>query len=160
MKLHELKPPRGSRKRKQIVGRGPGSGRGKTSCRGENGQGSREGRGTVRGFEGGQQKLIRRIPKVGFRSKNPILYKLVNIAQLDFRFKSGDAVTAEALKENGLIKSVLKPYKLLSNGETKKKFTVQAYSFSKGATEKITSAGGKVEVITKDFFKVTDKKKD
>jgi len=152
MQLHDLKPARGSRKGKKLVGRGRGCGRGQTSGRGENGQGSREGRGVLRGSEGGQIKLIRRLPKVGFRSKRPIVYKLVKLADL-VKIKDNAVVDAKFLLDHGLIKNAFKPYKILGDGEVKKAFTVQAYSFSKTAEEKIKGAGGKVEIIDTEALK-------
>lgn len=144
MQLHELKSPKGSRKRKKIVGRGPGSGLGKTSGRGANGQRSRSGRWSPKGSEGGQMRLIRRLPKVGFRSHRPIFNQVVNIEGLE-RFKAGDVVNAESLKEKGLISSVNKPVKILGVGEIKKSLTVQGVSISKSAQDKIVKAGGKVD---------------
>ena len=146
MFLHELKSPRGSRKRRKIVGRGQGSGHGKTSCRGQTGQLSRSGRATIIGSEGGQMPLIRRLPKVGFRRKNPLVYQIIPLSNLE-RFKEGTLINAEFLKSHGLIKSIFKPFKILGDGEITKAFTIQASSFSRSAEEKIVKAGGKVEVI-------------
>ena len=145
MYLHELKSPKGSRKRKRIVGRGQGSGAGKTAGRGENGQNSRPGSGIGKQSEGGQIPLIRRLPKVGFRSHRPILNQIVHISQLAEKFAKGDVVNAETLKEKGLINSLNKPFKILSDGEIKIALTVQAKSISKSAKEKIEKAGGKIE---------------
>ncbi len=146
MYLHELKSPKGARKRRKIVGRGPGSGHGKTSGRGQKGQKSRSGRGIIIGLEGGQMPLIRRLPKVGFRSKRPILYQVVKLASLS-RFKEGTVINAEVLKAQGIIKRLSKPYKILNTGDIKKALTIHANSFSKAAEEKIVKAGGKVEKI-------------
>lgn len=148
MQLHELSSPVGSRSRRKIVGRGRGSGHGKTSCRGQKGQGARAGRGILNSLEGGQMPIIRRLPKVGFNSKNPILYHVINLDQLS-RFKDGTIVTPELLKSEGLIKSLNRPYKILGSGEIKKSLTIQTISISKSAQEKITKAGGKVEIIEK-----------
>lgn len=148
MQLHELKPPRGAVKRRKIVGRGPGSGSGKTSGTGHKGQRSRSGRGIMRGSEGGQMSLLRRLPKVGFRSKNPIIYQFVNLKDLN-RFKEGAVINAEFLKSHGLVKSLNRPVKILGEGDVKKAFTVQADRFSKSAEEKIVKAGGKAEIIEK-----------
>ncbi len=147
MQLHNLKVPDGARKRRKIVGRGPGSGHGKTSCKGFNGQNARAGRGVRRGYEGGQMSLIQRIPKRGFNSKNPTVYQEVNLENLT-RFKEGTVITADLLKSHGLIKQLFHPYKILGMGDIKKPLTVQAYNFSKSAEEKIVKAGGKVETIT------------
>ncbi|MCK5580588.1 MAG: 50S ribosomal protein L15 [Candidatus Omnitrophica bacterium] len=146
MQVHNLKSPKGSRKAKRIVGRGNGSGRGKTSGRGENGQGSREGRGTLRQSEGGQMPLIRRLPKVGFRSHRPIVYQLITLSQLE-AFDNDIIVNAQLLKEKGFIKNIYKPFKVLGNGEISTPLTVQATSFSKTAADKIAKAGGKTETV-------------
>ena len=145
MQLHELKSPKGSRKRKRIVGRGKGSGRGKTSGRGENGQKSRStGRTIVSSSEGGQMPLIRRLPKVGFRSHRPILNQVVRLEKLN-QFEDGTVINMEFLKAQGLIKSLNKPFKILGDGEIKKSFVIQAKSISKTAEDKIVKAGGKIE---------------
>lgn len=146
MFLHELKSPLGSRKRRKIVGRGRGSGHGKTSCRGQKGQKSRSGPGILNQLEGGQMPLIRRIPKMGFKSRRPILYQIVTLESLA-RFKAGTVVDVAALKDKGLIKSIYKPFKVLGTGEVKSALTVQAYGFSKSAADKIAKAGGKAEIV-------------
>jgi large subunit ribosomal protein L15 len=148
MFLHELKSPRGARKHKKPVGRGQGSGSGKTSGRGANGQKSRSGRAVLHGLEGGQMPLIRRLPKFGFRRRNFILYQVVNVQDLS-KFKDNEVVNPEALREKGLIKSAHKIVKVLGLGEIKKVLTVQAHSFSKSAEEKIKKAGGKSEILKK-----------
>ncbi|OGX24422.1 MAG: 50S ribosomal protein L15 [Omnitrophica WOR_2 bacterium RIFCSPHIGHO2_01_FULL_48_9] len=147
MFIHELKSPAGSRKRRKIVGRGKGSGHGKTSCRGMKGQNSRSGRATRLGHQGGQMALIRLIPKVGFNSKRPILYQVVKLESLT-RFKEGTVVDAAFLKSHQLISSSRKPYKILGDGEFKKSLIFRAHSFSKTAEDKIIKAGGKVETIS------------
>ena len=157
MQLHNLKASIGSRTRRKIVGRGRGSGHGKTSCRGQKGQGARSGRGILNSLEGGQMPLIRRLPKVGFRSKNPILYQVVDLDHLS-RFKTGTTVDAKVLKEKGLIKSIYRPFKILGSGELKHALTVQAYSFYKSAEEKITKAGGKIEKIDQKSLKQEESK--
>ncbi len=146
MQIHDLKPPKGSHKRRKIVGHGPGSGHGKTSCRGHKGQNSRSGRGVILGSEGGQMPLMKRLPKMGFRSKNPTIYQLVNLYSLT-RFKEGAVVNPEFLKSHGLIGNIRNPIKILGEGELKKPLTVQAHRFSKNAQEKIVKAGGKAELI-------------
>lgn len=146
MQIHELKSPPGSRKRRKIVGRGPGSGHGKTSCTGHKGQRSRSGRGIILGLEGGQMPLIRRLPKFGFRAKRHKYFQLVNLESL-MRFKEGTIVSADFLKSHGLIKSISQPIKILGEGDLKKPLVVQAHCFSKNAQEKIVKAGGKAEVI-------------
>ena len=146
MQLHHVQAPVGSNKRRKIVGRGRGSGHGKRSTRGQKGQTSRAGRATMVGYEGGQMNLLRRLPKVGFNSKWPDVYQIVNIESLE-RFENGAVVNPQTLKEQQLIKSLRKPVKILSDGAITKKLTVQAHRFSKAAQEKITNAGGKAEVI-------------
>ena len=149
MQLQDLKSPKGSRKRKKIVGRGRGSGLGKTSGRGENGQKSRStGRATVGSSEGGQMPLIRRLPKVGFRSHRPILNQVVPLTRLN-QFENGTVINAEFLKQQGLIKSLNKPFKILSDGEITKSLVIQAKSISKAAQDKIVKAGGKIEDVVK-----------
>ena len=152
MQVHDLKSPKGSRKVKRIKGRGPGSGRGKTSCTGENGQNSRSGRGIGRGSEGGQMSLIRRLPKVGFHSHCPIVYQTVKISDLA-RFKKGDVVDPASLRGVGLIHSIYRPVKILSNGDITMALTVKATAFSKSAIEKIEKAGGKTEIFDKTELK-------
>lgn len=144
MKLHEMKStcPRTARKR---VGRGPGSGLGKTSGRGQKGQNARSGGGTRLGFEGGQTPIARRLPKRGFTNFNRKEYAIVNVKDLN-RFEDGTTVTPALLKESGLVKKELNGVKILGNGELTKKLTVCAAKFSKSAQEAIENAGGKVEV--------------
>jgi len=148
MFLHELNSPKGARKHKRPVGRGQGSGSGKTSGRGTKGQMSRAGRAVIQGLEGGQMPLIRRLPKFGFRRRNPTVRQIVNVQDLA-KFKENEVVNIEALKAKGLIKSVNKAVKILGLGEIKKALTVQAHSFSKSAEEKIKQAGGKSEILKK-----------
>lgn len=146
--LHDIKQPKGARKKKRIVGRGQGSGRGKTAGRGHNGQKSRTGRAVIHGSEGGQMPLIRRLPKFGFRPRRRVVYQLVNLTQLS-KVKEGSDVNLEFLKDHGLIKNIFKPVKILGVGELKKTLNIQAHSFSKSAQEKIKQAGGKAEIIQK-----------
>lgn len=146
MKLESLEktPEFKSRKR---VGRGPGSGMGKTSTRGEKGQKSRSGASIPAWFQGGQSPLYRRIPKRGFNNKNfEVKYAVINLSDLN-RFEDGDVVTPELLKEKGIIKKQLNGVKVLGNGELEKKITVKANRFSSKAVTKIESKGGKAEVI-------------
>lgn len=146
MKLHELSSLDGSVKNRKIVGRGPGSGTGKTSGKGEKGQNARSGGGVRPGFEGGQMPLYRRIPKRGFTNIWGTEYTAVNVSELN-RFEAGTVVTPELLKETGLAKQVKDGIKILGNGTLDKNLTVQAQKFSKTAIEKIEAAGGKAEVI-------------
>ncbi len=160
MQLQDLKSPKGSRKRKKIVGRGKGSGHGKTSGRGENGQKSRStGRATVGSSEGGQMPLIRRLPKVGFRSHRPILNQIVPLERLN-AYKDGTVINAAFLKEQGLIKSLNKPFKILGDGEIKKSLVIQSKSISKTAKEKVLKAGGKIEDAAEKPNKDEDLSKD
>ena len=146
MQVHQLRSPEGSSKRKKIVGRGRGTGHGKRSGRGQTGQNSRSGRGVMLAYEGGQMSLLRRLPKVGFNSKWPAKYQIVNCENLN-RFDNGTMVTPELLKSHHLIRSLLQPIKVLSVGEVTKKLTVQAHRFSKIAIEKISKAGGTTELL-------------
>ena len=146
MKLHELKPAEGSRKPRRRVGRGIGSGMGKTSTRGTKGQFSRTGSGTRPGFEGGQMPLYRRLPKRGFKNTFAKKYAEVNVEQLNC-FDNGAVVDPAALIEAGILKNVLDGVRVLGNGELTKSLTVQAQGFTKSAQQKIEAAGGKGEVI-------------
>ncbi len=146
MRLSDLKPAKGSNKKIKRKGCGQGSGHGKTSCRGNKGAGSRSGTNRRLGFEGGQMPLMRRAPKVGFNSKFPVYYQLVNLSQLK-KFKDGDAVDPKALKEKNIIKRADDLVKILGEGELKKSLTVSAHKFSKSATDKIVKAGGKAQII-------------
>ena len=147
MQIQDLKAPRGSNKSRKIVGRGRGSGHGKTSGRGHKGQNARSGRGVILGSEGGQMNLVRRLPKVGFNSRWPNVYQIVHLESLN-RFKDGTVVNPELLKSEGIIKSAHYPVKILSDGDLKKKLTIQANRFSKSAEEKIKSSGGKAELLS------------
>ncbi len=144
MKLHELSQT-GNRKSRKRVGRGPGSGLGKTAGRGQKGQKSRSGGGTRLGFEGGQTTLARRLPKRGFTNINRKEYAIINLDDLN-RFNDGDVVTPELLKKTGLVKKQLAGVKVLGQGTLEKKLTVVAAKFSKSAEEAIKNAGGTVEV--------------
>jgi len=146
MKLHELKPAKGSRRERKRVGRGPGSGTGKTAGRGEKGQKSRSGYSAKRGFEGGQMPLHRRLPKRGFTNLFRTEFRTVNVDRLN-RFESGATVTPETLLEVGLLRKGVEAVKILGNGELTVALTVQAHRFTRGAVEKIEKAGGKAEVI-------------
>ncbi|HZK24633.1 MAG TPA: 50S ribosomal protein L15 [Oscillospiraceae bacterium] len=146
MRLHELKSPQGARTAKKRVGRGIGSGHGKTATRGHKGQNSRSGGGVRPGFEGGQMPLQRAVPKRGFTSIFKKQYNELNVDRLN-AFADGTEVTPELLKQEGLIKSLKDGVRVLGNGELEKALTVKAQGFSKTAAEKIEAAGGKVEVI-------------
>ncbi|ADH61602.1 ribosomal protein L15 [Thermoanaerobacter mathranii subsp. mathranii str. A3] len=147
MRLHDLKPAEGARREKKRVGRGIGSGHGKTSCRGQKGQKARSGGGVRPGFEGGQMPLTRRIPKRGFTNIFKKEYAIVNVGTLEERFEEGAVITPEVLIESGIIKDVKDGVKILGDGDLNKKFTVKAHKFSQSAIEKIQAVGGKAEVI-------------
>jgi large subunit ribosomal protein L15 len=145
MRISDLAPEPGSRKNRKRVGRGPGSGHGKTSCKGHKGQKSRSGGGVKPGFEGGQMPLQRRLPKRGFTNIFQKKYSIINVGSLDKISES--TITPEVLLEEGLIKNTRDMIKVLGNGEVTKAFTVKAHAFSASAKEKISKAKGKVEVI-------------
>ena len=146
MKLHELNSLPEAKRRK-IVGRGSGSGMGKTSTRGENGQKSRSGASISPWFQGGQSPIYRRIPKRGFNNARfTTRFATINLSDLN-RFNDGDVVTLELLKELGIIKKELSGLKVLGNGELEKKLTIKANRFSSKAVSKIENAGGVAEVI-------------
>jgi len=146
MKLDDLKPAAGSNKNRKRVGRGDGSGHGKTSCRGHKGQGARSGGGTKPGFEGGQMPLQRRLPKRGFRNPSRIEMSVVNLERLEV-FPSGSEVTPERLVQQGLVRGKDKRIKILGDGSLSKSLIVKAHGFSAKAKEKIEALGGKAELI-------------
>ena len=146
MKLNELVAAPGSRQTGRRLGRGIGSGLGKTSGKGHKGQNARSGGGVRPGFEGGQTPLFRRLPKRGFKNRNKKVYTEVTLSMLD-KLEAGTEVTAESLKELGMIKKVNDGIVVLGNGELSKKLTVKASRVTKNAQAKIEAAGGKVEVI-------------
>ena len=146
MDLSNLKPAAGSTKNRKRIGRGPGSGTGKTATKGHKGQNARSGGGVKPGFEGGQMPLHRRLPKRGFTSLNKKVYTLVNLRDLN-DFEAGTVVTLEDLGKAGLICNVKDGVKILADGDLSKALTVQAHKFSKSAAEKIEAAGGKAEVL-------------
>lgn len=146
MKLHELSPAAGSTKESKRIGRGHGSGQGKTAGKGHKGQKARAGRGMRPGFEGGQMPLQRRIPKRGFNNIFAKEIVAINVGSLN-AFEDGAVVNNDALIEAGIIKKVCDGVKVLGNGEITKKLTVQVAAFSESAKQKIEAAGGKAEVI-------------
>ena len=146
MKLHELQATEGSRRNNYRVGRGIGSGNGKTAGKGHKGQNARSGGGVAIGFEGGQMPLWRRLPKRGFKNVNRVEYAVVNVNDLN-RFDEGTVVTPALLKEVGLIGREFHGVKVLGAGKLEKKLTVQAAKFSKSAKEAIESVGGTADVI-------------
>ena len=146
MKLHELAPAAGSTRERFRVGRGHGSGNGKTAGKGHKGQNARAGGGVRPGFEGGQMPLYRRLPKRGFKNHFAINYAIVNVSDLN-TFEEGAVVNAETLTAAGLVNDQLDGIKILGSGELTKKLTVQATAFSESAKAKIEAAGGKAEVM-------------
>lgn len=147
MNLSTLNPAPGSRQTRRRVGRGIGSGLGKTSGRGHKGQKARSGGGKGPYFEGGQKPLQLRLPKRGFHNKFRVEYTVVNLASLEDRFAAGAEVTPETLQAAGLVKHADERIKVLADGDLTKPLTVRAHAFSKAAQEKIAAAGGKAEVI-------------
>ncbi|MBA3060989.1 MAG: 50S ribosomal protein L15 [Nitrospirae bacterium] len=146
MRIEDLKPADGCRKRNKRVGRGIGSGHGKTSCKGHKGQKARSGGGKGAGFEGGQTPLQRRIPKRGFKNYFTKEYTTVNLKDLA-RIEGVDVITPEVLLDRGIIKKVRDGVKVLSDGEIKRPVTIKAKIFSAAAAAKIAAAGGKAETI-------------
>jgi large subunit ribosomal protein L15 len=146
MRLDELKPAAGASKKRKRVGRGPGSGHGKTSCRGHKGQGARSGGNVQPGFEGGQMPLQRRLPKRGFFNIFRDEMAVVNLAQLE-ELPAGSEATPESLTQCGLVSGKNRQVKILGEGSLSKALTVRAHGFSAKAKEKIEAAGGKAELI-------------
>ena len=146
MKMHELAPAIGSTKEAKRIGRGHGSGNGKTAGKGHKGQHARAGHGMRPGFEGGQMPLQRRVPKRGFNNIFAEKWAAINVSALEV-FEDGTVVDATALAEKGIIKKANLPIKVLGNGKLTKKLTVKLNAYSASATEKINSVGGKAEVI-------------
>ena len=146
MNLSNLKPVEGARHSKKRVGRGVGSGMGKTSTRGHKGQNARSGGGVRPGYEGGQTPLFKRLPKRGFTNIYRKEYAVVNLGDINNKFEAGAVIDVEALKAAGLIKKEYEGVKILSHGELTKAFTIKAEKFSKAAEEKINAAGGTIEV--------------
>ena len=147
MSLNNLRPPPGMKHPKKRIGRGQGSGNGKTAGRGHKGAKSRSGFHYKRGFEGGQMPLHRRVPKRGFHNPFRVEYEVVNLDTIEARFDAGTIVTPELLREHRLVQSADKPVKVLGRGEIAKKLTVRAHKFSGKAAEKIAAAGGAAESL-------------
>src|SRR5262245_51352248 len=146
MDLSHLRPAEGATKKSKRIGRGPGSGHGKTSGKGHKGKGSRSGGNTPPGYEGGQMPLSRRLPKFGFRNPFREEFSIVNIGSLE-RFEGGSVVDSDMLIKVGLVKNNKKKIKILADGTLTKSLTVKAQAFSKQAQEKITASGGTAEVV-------------
>jgi len=147
MDLSNLAPAPGATKKRKRVGRGPGSGHGKTSTRGHKGRGARSGGNTPPGYEGGQMPLQRRLPKFGFHNPFRQEFSVVNIGELERRFEAGAVVDAEALRAAGLVRHLKHPIKILADGSVTKALTVKAHKFSAAAVARLQAAGGTVEVI-------------
>ncbi|MCD6419450.1 MAG: 50S ribosomal protein L15 [Synergistetes bacterium] len=147
MKLSDVYPAPGSRKKPKRVGRGPGSGHGTRSTRGNKGQKARSGGGVRRGFEGGQMPLYRRVAKRGFNNARfARVFSIVNVEDFN-RFEDGTVIDIQTLVKSGLVKKINDGIKVLGRGELQKKLTVKAHAFSKSAVDKIEKAGGKAEVV-------------
>ena len=146
MKLHELSPAVGSTKEAKRIGRGHGSGNGKTAGKGHKGQKARSGSGMRAGFEGGQMPLQRRVPKRGFNNIFATKFAIVNVSDLE-AFEANAVIDAQALQDKGLVKKLYDGVKILGNGDISKSLTVKASAFSESAKQKIEAAGGKAEVI-------------
>ena len=144
IELHNLRPPKGSRRGRKRVGRGPGSGKGKTAGRGEKGQNSRSGGGVPAWFEGGQMPLQRRIPKRGFTNRNRIEYQVVNVCDLHV---AGGEASLQSLRDAGLVRSLRRPVKILGNGEISAAVNCSVHAVSKTARAKIEAAGGSVTLL-------------
>ncbi len=147
MKLHELSPAAGSTKERKRIGRGAGSGQGKTAGKGHKGQKARAGRGMRPGFEGGQMPLQRRVPKRGFNNIFRDVVVTVNVSDLEAKFDNGAVVDVAALKDAGLVKNYFDSVKVLGNGELTKSLEVKVNAYSESAKQKIEAVGGKAEVI-------------
>ncbi|MCU0232903.1 MAG: 50S ribosomal protein L15 [Thermoanaerobaculales bacterium] len=148
MELHDLKPAPGAKRGRKRVGRGPGSGSGKTAGKGHKGQKSRSGYSRRYGFEGGQMPLVRRLPKRGFTNIFRVEFQVINLRDLERVFADGDAVSPEALLEKGLVRRGAQPIKVLGDGDLTKKLVVQAHKFSAAARTGIEKAGGSCEVVS------------
>ncbi|MFV2071404.1 MAG: 50S ribosomal protein L15 [Thermoanaerobaculales bacterium] len=147
MELYNLHPAPGAKRSRKRVGRGPGSGNGKTAGRGHKGQKSRSGYSRRYGFEGGQMPLVRRIPKRGFTNIFRVPFQVVNLRDLERIFADGDTVSPEAMAERGLVRGGQRPVKVLADGKLTKKLAVQAHKFSSSARAGIEAAGGTCEVV-------------
>lgn len=147
MDLSRLAPAQGATRARKRVGRGPGSGTGKTAGRGHKGRGARSGGTTPPGYEGGQMPLQRRLPKRGFRNPFRVTYRVVNLGQLESRFEAGAVVDPGALQARGLLHNVRERVKILAKGELTKPLTVRAHRFSTAARERLQALGGAAEVL-------------
>jgi large subunit ribosomal protein L15 len=148
MELYDLKPAPGATRTRRRVGRGPGSGAGKTAGKGHKGQKSRSGYSRRFGFEGGQMPLVRRLPKRGFTNNFRIEFQVVNLRDLERVFGDGDVVSPESLVDKGLVRKGVQPVKILGAGELTKKLNVKAHKFSTAAQSSIEKVGGSCEVVS------------
>jgi large subunit ribosomal protein L15 len=148
MELYDLKPAPGATRTRRRVGRGPGSGAGKTAGKGHKGQKSRSGYSRRFGFEGGQMPLVRRLPKRGFTNNFRIEFQVVNLRDLERVFGDGDVVSPESLVDKGLVRKGVQPVKILGTGELTKKLNVKAHKFSTAAQSSIEKVGGSCEVVS------------
>jgi len=148
MELYDLKPAPGATRTRRRVGRGPGSGAGKTAGKGHKGQKSRSGYSRRFGFEGGQMPLVRRLPKRGFTNNFRIEFQVVNLRDLERVFGDGDVVSPESLVDKGLVRKAAQPVKILGTGELTKKLNVKAHKFSTAAQSSIEKVGGSCEVVS------------
>jgi large subunit ribosomal protein L15 len=148
MELYDLKPAPGATRTRRRVGRGPGSGAGKTAGKGHKGQKSRSGYSRRFGFEGGQMPLVRRLPKRGFTNNFRIEFQVVNLRDLERVFGNGDVVSPESLVDKGLVRKRAQPVKILGSGELTKKLSVKAHKFSTAAQSSIEKVGGSCEVVS------------
>ncbi len=146
VRLNELAPKPNSTKKGKMIGKGSGSGHGKTSCKGHKGQKARAGYSRKLGFEGGQMPLVRRIPKRGFTNRNKEIFNIVNVEDLNV-FEDGKEINLQSLLEKGIVREKASKIKILGNGELKKKLLIKAHAFSKSALEKIKSVNGQFEII-------------
>jgi large subunit ribosomal protein L15 len=149
MDLSNLAPAPGATKKRKRVGRGPGSGHGKTAARGHKGRGARSGGNTPPGYEGGQMPLQRRLPKFGFHNPFRQEFSIVNLGQLEARFESGAVVDGDALRASGLVRNLKRPIKILADGALTKALTVKAHKFSAAAVQRLQAAGGSAEVMAR-----------
>jgi len=149
MDLSNLAPAPGATKKRKRIGRGPGSGHGKTSGKGHKGRGARSGGNTPPGYEGGQMPLQRRLPKHGFRNLFRIEYSIVNVGDLEKHFEAGAVVDAAALQTHGLVRLRTRPIKILGDGAVTKALTVKANKFSATAKQRLEAAGGSIEVVSR-----------
>jgi len=149
MNLSNLAPARGATKKRKRLGRGPGSGHGKTSGRGHKGRGARTGGNTPPGYEGGQMPLQRRLPKHGFHNPFRTEYSIVNLGQLEDKFDTGAVVDGAALRASGLVRTLKHPIKILADGTLTKALTVKADKFSAAAVQRLQAVGGRGEVISR-----------